>query len=83
MLDQISRLCLVLFMFILIYGLIIYIRPEISFNNNHNCLRQFGVGYKNTTITPLWLISILVAIISYFTVLYILHIRYNCIFLSV
>lgn len=82
MLDKINRLCLVIFIYIGIYGFIVLLQPEMIFNNQYNCLRQFGVGYKNTTIVPLWLISILFAIISYFIVLYILHIRYNSIFLS-
>ena len=83
MLDQLNRLCLVIFIYIGLYGVIIFMHPEMIFDNQHNSLRQFGVGYKNTTIVPLWLISILFAIISYFIVLYILHIRYNSIFLSI
>ena len=83
MLDQLNRLCLVIFIYIILYGIVVLIRPEMIFNNNYNCLRQFGVGYKNTTIAPLWIVSILFAIISYFIVLYILHIRYNSIFLSI
>ena len=83
MLDKVNRICLVIFIYIVIYGIVVFLHPEMIFNNQHNCLRQFGVGYKNTTIVPLWLISILFAILSYFTVLYILHIRYNSIFLSI
>jgi hypothetical protein len=74
---------MVLFVFIILYGIVIYIQPEMIFNSKYDCLRQFGVGYKNTTIVPLWLISILFAIISYFIVLYVLHFRYNSIFLTV
>ena len=80
---MLNRLTLVLFVFIILYGIVIYIQPEMIFNSKYNCLRQFGVGYKNTTIVPLWLISILFAIISYFIVLYVLHFRYNSIFLTV
>ena len=80
---MLNRLTMVLFVFIILYGIIIYIQPEMIFNSKYDCLRQFGVGYKNTTIVPLWLISILFAIISYFIVLYVLHFRYNSIFLTV
>jgi hypothetical protein len=45
-------------------------------------LRPFGVGYKNTTILPLWLASILLAIFSYFVVLYVIHLRYQTIFIA-
>jgi len=74
---------MVIFLFIILYGIVVFFKPGMIFNNKDNCLRSFGVGYKNTTIVPLWLISILFAIISYFIVLYVLHIRYHSIFLTV
>ena len=80
---MLNRLTIVIFLFIILYSIIVILKPEMIFNNKSECLRQFGVGYKNTTIVPLWLVSILFAIISYFLVLYILHIRYNSIFLTV
>lgn len=80
---MLNRLTIVIFIFIILYTVIVYLKPEMIFNNRFDSLRQFGVGYKNTTIIPLWLVSILFAIISYFLVLYILHIRYNNIFLRV
>ena len=83
MLDQFNRLCMVLFIYITLYGIVVIVKPEMIFDNQHNCTRQFGVGYKNTTIVPLWFISILFGITSYFIVLYILHIRYNSIFLTI
>ena len=33
------------------------------------------VGYKNKTVLPIWLVIILLAIISYFLILYYLHYR--------
>ena len=33
-------------------------------------LRQFGLGYTNKTVLPLWLITIVLAIISYLLVLF-------------
>ena len=80
---MLNRLTIVIFLFIILYSIIVFLKPEMIFNNKSECLRQFGVGYKNTTIIPLWLVSILFAIISYFLVLYILHVRYNSIFLTV
>ena len=80
---MLNRLTIVIFLFIILYSIIVFLKPDMIFNNKSESLRQFGVGYKNTTIVPLWLVSILFAIISYFLVLYILHIRYNSIFLTV
>ena len=68
-------------LYLVLFGLIQYIKPNIFYNTNGS-IRQFGIGYKNTTILPLWLISILLAIISYFIVLYVIHIRYNTIFIK-
>ena len=48
---------------------------QVSFINENGTLKHFGIGYKNKTIFPLWLISILYAIISYFIVL--LYISFN------
>ncbi len=79
---DISRLVMIMFVFILLYSLIVMFRPSIIYNNQYDYLRQFGVGYKNTTILPLWLVSILLAIFSYFIVLYFLHVKYNCIFVN-
>ena len=52
------------------------------YDEKNGSFRQFGVGYKNTTILPLWLISIILAIISYFIVLYLFHLRYNTLFIK-
>ena len=79
---DISRLVMIMFVYILLYSTIVMTRPSFIYNNQHDYLRQFGVGYKNTTILPLWLVSILLAIFSYFIVLYFMHVRYNCIFIN-
>jgi hypothetical protein len=77
-----NRLILILIVYIALYFIIVKFKPEIIFENRYNCLRSFGVGYQHTTILPLWTASILLAIFSYFIVLYIYHIRYKCIFLQ-
>lgn len=79
---DLNRLIMILAVYLVLYGIIVTFKPEIIFENHHNCLRSFGVGYKHTTILPLWLTSILLAIFSYFIVLYIYHARYNCIFIK-
>jgi len=81
MLD-LNRLIWILIVYITLYLIIVKFKPEIIFENKNNCLRSFGVGYYHTTILPLWLTSILLAIFSYFIVLYFYHARYNCIFVK-
>lgn len=56
-----------LIIFVSIYSVIILMEPNFIYNNDGS-LRQFGVGFKKRTVIPLWLISIILAILSYFTV---------------
>lgn len=77
-----NRLIAIIIVYIALYSLVVFIKPEIIYENRTDSLRDFGVGYKKTTVLPLWLTSILLAIISYFIVLYFIHVRYNCIFIN-
>ena len=38
--------------------------------NNDGSVREFGIGYKNKTIMPVWLYSLILGIMSYLVVLY-------------
>ena len=59
-----------LVIFFISYGYLIYSRPAFLFQKNGTVLRPFGIGYKNKTIFPLWLIACVLGIISYLIVLY-------------
>jgi len=65
-------------LFIIVYGIIIYSEPSIIFNKDGS-LRQFGLGKSNTTVLPAWLVSLIIAILSYFIILY--SISYNKIYI--
>jgi len=54
--------------FLLLFAIILVTKPNIMFDKNGK-LREFGIGYKNKTILPLWLAVIILAIISYLTIL--------------
>ena len=55
--------------FTISFSLIQYIKPGFLFNSDGS-VREFGVGYRNKTIMPLWLMSIILGILSYLFVLY-------------
>jgi hypothetical protein len=55
--------------FISTYYLLMSMKPAIVYNEDGS-LRQFGVGFRKKTILPAWLLSILIAILSYFGVLF-------------
>lgn len=56
-------------LFIILYCILIFSKTSLIFNKD-GTLRQFGVGYHTRSVLPAWLMSIVIAIISYFTVLY-------------
>lgn len=55
--------------FLVIFGFVQMMKPSFLYNNDGS-LREFGVGYKNKTILPLWLFSIVLGILTYVLVLY-------------
>ena len=55
--------------FLLIFIIVQMIKPSFLYNKDSS-LRHFGIGYKNKTILPLWLFSIILGILIYMFVLY-------------
>ncbi len=56
-------------LFVAIFGTIQLMKPA-CFYNRDGSLRHFGVGYRNKTILPIWLLSIILGILCYLAVLY-------------
>jgi hypothetical protein len=56
-------------LFLLIFGSIQMMKPAFLYNKDGS-IREFGVGYRNKTILPLWLLSLILGILSYLVVLY-------------
>jgi len=73
---------LIIILYLIMYGMLAYYKPNFIFDNEQGILRQFGVGYSNTTILPLWMSSILLAVFSYFIIIYLRHIKYNNVFIQ-
>jgi hypothetical protein len=57
-----------LVLFLILFATILASKPTIMFDKNGKP-RDFGIGYKNKTILPFWLMVIIIAIMSYFFVL--------------
>lgn len=72
---DIDKLYLSITLFISLYLIVIITKPGMIYDHRRNCLRQFGVGYRNTTVITLWLTSIVLAIVSYFIVIYVYHLQ--------
>jgi hypothetical protein len=56
-------------LFIIIFGGIQYMKPA-CFYNTDGSIREFGIGYKNKTILPIWMLSLLLGILCYLAVMY-------------
>lgn len=56
-------------LFLIFFGFIQIIKPKCFYNNNGS-IRDFGVGYKNKTIFPIWLFSLILGILCYLFVFY-------------
>ena len=66
---RIHKLSVAISLFLLILFGIHIIKP--SFIYTPECgFREFGLGYRNKTVFPIWIISIITAILSYLFVLY-------------
>ncbi len=52
-----------------LFFLTVSMRPAFLYNEDGS-LREFGIGFRNKTVIPGWLLSIALAITSYFSVLY-------------
>ena len=65
--ENITLVSVVLFIFI--FGIIQMMKP-VCFYNRDGSIREFGVGYRNKTILPIWLLSLLLGILCYLTVMF-------------
>jgi len=70
MITNLNRVSLSIILFLILYSIINAVKPDFIFDNKKNTVRNFGVGYKNTTVLTLWIVSIALAIFSYFIVIY-------------
>ena len=65
--DNITMTSIVLF--VILFGAIQVMKPTFLYNSDGS-IRDFGVGYKNKTILPIWLLSIILGILCYVFVMY-------------
>jgi hypothetical protein len=65
--DNVTLVSIILF--VTIFSMIQLSKPAFLYNTNGS-IREFGVGYKNKTILPIWLLSIVLGIVCYLIVMY-------------
>jgi hypothetical protein len=65
--ENITTISIIIF--VLLFGIIVLTKPSFLYNKDGS-IREFGIGYKNKTILPIWLLSIILGIISYLIVMF-------------
>jgi hypothetical protein len=65
--DNVTLVSIILF--VIIFSMIQLSKPLFLYNTDGS-IREFGVGYKNKTILPIWLLSIVLGIVCYLIVVY-------------
>jgi len=74
-----NRTLISIILFVLIFGGIQIMKPS-CFYNTDGSIRGFGIGYKNKTIFPIWLLSIILGILCYLAVMYYNNFHSNILF---
>jgi hypothetical protein len=69
-----NKVSVAILIFVILFGVINVIKPAFMYNDDGS-IKEFGVGFRKKTIIPVWLISIMLAIISYFSVMYYTAVR--------
>lgn len=63
--NKVSSSILIFVIFLSIIHFLI--RPSIVYNKDGS-FKQFGIGYQNKTVVPIWVVCIILAIFSYLAV---------------
>jgi hypothetical protein len=64
-----NKVSIAILIFLILFSVVHIFKPKL-FYNEHGGFRPFGVGYRHKTVIPIWIISILLAILSYLAISY-------------
>ena len=59
-------------LFLIMFSIFHFFNPGFAYNNEGG-FRPFGLGFRNKTVVPVWIIAILFAIMSYLFVLFLIQ----------
>lgn len=69
---RIHKVNIAIFIFLVVFSSLHFLKPQLVYNDEGG-FRPFGLGYRNKTVIPAWLVAIIIAIFSYLGVLYYLR----------
>ena len=64
-----NKVTIAIILFLLMFSVVHFSKPAFAYMEDGS-FRPFGLGYKNKTVVPIWVVSIALAILSYLFVLY-------------
>lgn len=70
-LVRIHKINFAILLFLIVFSVIHYLKPNIIYNEEGG-FRPFGLGYRNKTVVPMWVVAIVLGILSYLAVLWFL-----------
>lgn len=56
-------------LYLILFGIIQLLKPGFLYNSDGS-IRDFGIGYRNKTILPVWLLAIILGILCYIIILF-------------
>ena len=57
-----------IFLFVILFSIFHNIKPGFAYGNDGE-FRPFGIGYRNKTVVPVWIVAIVLAILTFLFVL--------------
>jgi hypothetical protein len=66
-----NHLTMSILLFIILFTCVHMYKPVLIYNTDGS-LRQFGIGYRKKTVVPLWLVTLLLAILTFSVSMYII-----------
>lgn len=62
------KLNISILLFLFFFTLIHFMQPGLLYNKDGS-FREFGVGYRNKTVIPIWVVAIVLAVLCYLAVI--------------
>ena len=63
-----NKLSITILLFLFLFTIIHSLKPGLLYNPDGS-FREFGVGYRQKTVIPIWVVSIILAVLCYLAVL--------------
>ena len=62
-----NKLLATFILFLFMFCSLVIIKPNFAFDKQ-GCIKDFGLGYTNKTVLPIWILVIIFSILSYFII---------------